>query len=146
MKTIQELGEEEDYTIVIDTSTAKSKVTVFKVEGITCMDCAQKFEQAVNKLPGVTKATLNAMTGKLTIEGEANLTAIQELGKEEDYTIVPETGKAAATQEPAARLGDAKSHIIRSFAGSCVPDGKVRRPVGWISSPVRCGHGSWRLG
>gem|GEM_PF-4952016 len=42
---------------------------VFQVEGITCMDCAQKFEKAVGELPGVTKASLNTMTGKLTVEG-----------------------------------------------------------------------------
>lgn len=43
--------------------------TILKVDGITCMDCAQKFEKAVNELPGVIKAQLNTVTGKLKIEG-----------------------------------------------------------------------------
>lgn len=63
--------------------------TVFQVDGITCLDCAQKFEQAVNQLPGVINASLNTMTGKLTVTGTADLQAIRRLGLEEDYTINP---------------------------------------------------------
>ena len=62
---------------------------VFRVEGITCADCAQKFEQAVNDLPGVARASLNIMTGMMTVEGEADLKAIQRLGSEEDYHVYP---------------------------------------------------------
>ena len=36
-----------------ETAATGNKVTVFQVEGITCLDCAQKFEQAVKNLPGV---------------------------------------------------------------------------------------------
>lgn len=87
LTTIQSLGEEEDYTISIDTASPKSKITIFKINGITCLDCARKFEKAVNDLPGVCQATLNTMTGKLKVEGEADLKAIRELGKEEDYMV-----------------------------------------------------------
>jgi len=87
LQAIQALGREEDYTVTLAAPSAANKVTVLNVEGITCMDCAQKFEKAVNGLPGVSKATLNTMTGKLTVEGETDLKAIQELGREEDYTI-----------------------------------------------------------
>ncbi|MCX7780811.1 MAG: heavy metal translocating P-type ATPase [Negativicutes bacterium] len=74
------------------------QTTTYNIEGITCMDCAQKFERAVNGLPGVVNASLNTVTGKLTVEGKADLKAIQELGKKEDYTISPEAKEAAAAQ------------------------------------------------
>ncbi|MDD3364841.1 MAG: heavy-metal-associated domain-containing protein [Syntrophomonas sp.] len=61
------------------------------------MDCAVKFEKAVSRLPGVASAKLNAMTGKLIVEGSADLKAIRELGKEENYTIDP-------VQQPKAQL------------------------------------------
>ncbi len=61
--------------------------TVFQVSGITCMDCAQKFEKAVNELPGIVKASLNTITGKLTIEGTANIESIRQLGQDENYII-----------------------------------------------------------
>ncbi len=61
----------------------------FQVKGITCMDCAQKFEQAVRQLPNVTQASLNLVTGKLNVTGSADLIAIRELGRAEGYTINP---------------------------------------------------------
>lgn len=63
------------------------KKAVFQVDGITCMDCAQKFEKEVNELPGIRKASLNKLTGKLIIEGSADLPAIQKLGQGEGYRI-----------------------------------------------------------
>ncbi len=38
--------------------------------GLDCAHCAAKIETAVQALPGVSSASLNFMTGKLTIEGE----------------------------------------------------------------------------
>lgn len=64
-----------------------NQVSSFQVDGITCLDCARKFEKAVNALPGVTRASLNPITGKLTVIGVADLTAIRERGKEEEYIV-----------------------------------------------------------
>ena len=63
--------------------------TVLQVDGITCLDCAGKFEAAVRQLPGVVSASLNPMSGRLTLTGAVDLPAIRALGREEDYTIVP---------------------------------------------------------
>ena len=41
---------------------------VFKLVDLDCANCAQKMEDAINKLPGVTAATVSFMTQKLTIE------------------------------------------------------------------------------
>ena len=75
----------------------------FQVKGITCLDCARKFEQAVRELPGVVNASLNPMTGNLTVEGAADLTAIRQLGQEEGYTVRSATRQG----EPAGRQADA---------------------------------------
>lgn len=42
----------------------------FKLVDLDCANCAQKMEDAINKLPGVTAATVSFMTQKLTIEAE----------------------------------------------------------------------------
>ena len=42
----------------------------FKLEDLDCANCAQKMEDAINKLPGVTAATVSFMTQKLTIEAD----------------------------------------------------------------------------
>lgn len=43
---------------------------VFKLIDLDCANCARKMEDAINKLPGVTAATVSFMTQKLTIEAD----------------------------------------------------------------------------
>ena len=105
-KTIQELGKDEDYTVAIVTQPSGLQTAVFQVEGITCLDCAQKFEKAVGGMPGVTKATLNTMTSKLTVEGRVDLAGIRRLGLEENYTIRPETVQSAQAGQQSLEQAD----------------------------------------
>jgi len=42
----------------------------FKLEGLGCANCASKMETAINKLDGVTNATVNFLTTKMVIEVE----------------------------------------------------------------------------
>ncbi|HWQ58136.1 MAG TPA: cation transporter [Clostridia bacterium] len=42
----------------------------FKLEGLDCANCAAKIENAVGKLSGVSAASVNFMSAKMTIEGE----------------------------------------------------------------------------
>ena len=51
------------------------------------MDCAAKFEKNVAALPGVSGARLNTVTGKLTVEGTADLGLIRQEGKKENYSV-----------------------------------------------------------
>lgn len=51
----------------------------FRLEGLCCANCAAKIEKAVQALPGVSAASLNFMTTKLTIESELDdMTGIVE--------------------------------------------------------------------
>lgn len=42
----------------------------FRLEGLDCANCAAKIETAVQKLDGVTAASVNFMTTKMVIEGD----------------------------------------------------------------------------
>ena len=42
----------------------------FKLENLDCANCAAKMEVAINKIPGVKKATINFMAQKLVIDAE----------------------------------------------------------------------------
>lgn len=42
----------------------------FKLEGLDCANCAAKMQEGINKIQGVSNATVNFMTTKLIIEGE----------------------------------------------------------------------------
>ena len=41
---------------------------VFKLDEIDCAVCAEKLERAVQKLQGVDQASVNIISGKMTIE------------------------------------------------------------------------------
>ena len=84
-------------------TATNAQQTVFQVTGITCMDCARKFEKAINELPGVVRASLNTMTGKLVVEGTANIESIRRLGQEENYTIDQVVEQIAAKGQPVKR-------------------------------------------
>ena len=59
------------------TGLHSSSQFTYLVSGIVCTDCARKFESAVSLLPGVTRAALNPVTGKLTVNGQVALEAIR---------------------------------------------------------------------
>ncbi|MBO8140693.1 MAG: cadmium-translocating P-type ATPase [Firmicutes bacterium] len=75
-------------------------IQVYRVEGITCLDCAARFERAVASLPGVSRAVLNPMAGRLVVEGEHRLSDIQSAARTEGYVITPaQDGPAVATRD-----------------------------------------------
>ena len=43
-------------------------VKVFKIENLDCAHCALKMERAIEKIEGVSKASVNLLTERLTIE------------------------------------------------------------------------------
>lgn len=43
---------------------------VIKLDGDLCANCAGKIQAAIEKLPGVNKASVNAMTYKFTLDAE----------------------------------------------------------------------------
>ena len=57
----------------------------FKVENLDCAHCAAKMEEAIKNIPGVTDASMNFMTQKLTLELEddVNVEEIVDKAQEE---------------------------------------------------------------
>lgn len=43
---------------------------IFKVENVDCANCARKMQDNVLKIKGITSATLNFLTQRLTVEFE----------------------------------------------------------------------------
>ena len=42
----------------------------YKLAELDCANCAAKMETAINKIPGVNKATVSFMTQKLTLDAD----------------------------------------------------------------------------
>lgn len=43
----------------------------YKILNIDCANCAMKMEQAISRIPGVNSARISFITGRLTIESDA---------------------------------------------------------------------------
>lgn len=66
----------------------------FNLEELDCANCAAKMEAAINKIDGVTSATVSFMTQKLTIEAD-----------EKDFPkILKEAQKVIKKVEPDCRI------------------------------------------
>ncbi|KAF1297868.1 cadmium-translocating P-type ATPase [Enterococcus sp. JM4C] len=63
---------------------------VYRIEGLSCTNCAAKFERNVTELPNVTAAKVNFGAGKISIEGEATLAEIEAAGAFENLKVQEE--------------------------------------------------------
>ena len=51
----------------------------FRLEGLDCANCAAKIERGIAALDGVSNASVNFMTGKLTIEAELMYPQVRQI-------------------------------------------------------------------
>lgn len=68
---------------------------IYMIKGIDCANCAAKIENKINKIKNIEEATLNFMTGKLSIE-------FKETTEEEIEKITDEVKKIINKIEPDA--------------------------------------------
>ncbi|APZ48251.1 copper-translocating P-type ATPase [Jeotgalibaca sp. PTS2502] len=69
---------------------------VFNIEGMTCASCAQTVEKAAKKVDGVTKASVNLATEKLSIEYNEPTFSVENLQKAVDnsgYELIVQEGR-----------------------------------------------------
>ena len=68
----------------------------FAIEGMTCASCAQTVEKAAKKVRGVTQASVNLATEKLSIEYDEPTFSVENLQKAVDnsgYELIVQEGK-----------------------------------------------------
>ncbi|OBZ01461.1 cadmium transporter [Streptococcus dysgalactiae subsp. equisimilis] len=59
----------------------------YRIEGLSCTNCAGKFEKNVKQLPGVTSATVNFGASKILVEGQTTIEELEEAGAFENLII-----------------------------------------------------------
>ena len=59
----------------------------YRIEGLSCTNCADKFEKNVKQLPGVTSATVNFGASKISVEGQTTIEELEEAGAFENLII-----------------------------------------------------------
>ncbi|CAD7359973.1 MULTISPECIES: heavy metal translocating P-type ATPase [Staphylococcus] len=62
----------------------------YRIEGLSCANCAGKFEKNVNKLTSVEKAQVNFGASKIYVTGQPTLDELEHAGSFENLKIIPD--------------------------------------------------------
>ncbi len=81
----------------------------YKVSGMTCAACSRRVETAVESIPGVTQASVNLLTGELTVLGDVKSRDVMLSVRRAGYGISEDIGKAVG--------GDKGEKAKRMLAG-----------------------------
>jgi len=105
--------------------TAK-EVVDFKLEGMTCAACANRIEKGLNKLPGVTNATVNFAMETAHVEysrGEITVTDMQDK--------VKQLGYKAITKQENENAGDHREKEVRNHKRKLLISAILSFPLLW---------------
>lgn len=87
------------------------------IGGMTCSACAAAVERAVGKVPGVSSASVNFATEKLSVDWDPSATRLSEIKlavKDAGYeALAAESGPVAVDEHAAAREREARSQRVR---------------------------------
>lgn len=72
---------------------ADQQAKTYRVEGMTCANCAAKFENNVKAIDGVVDCKVNFGAAKITVDGEATIEEIEKAGAFENIKIRDEKAK-----------------------------------------------------
>jgi copper chaperone CopZ len=68
--------------------------TMLRAEGFTCPSCVSKIEKSLQKLPGVSDATVHFATSRIEVDHDAEKTSVDD--------VVAAIKKAGYTARPSA--------------------------------------------
>ena len=58
-----------------------------EIEGMSCSSCARRVEEALRNTPGVTEATVNLVSGKALVRGEASFEVLKKAVETVGYEV-----------------------------------------------------------
>ncbi|QGH33849.1 cadmium-translocating P-type ATPase [Gracilibacillus salitolerans] len=67
---------------------------VFRLQGLSCTNCAATFEKNIRKINSVEDVDLNFSAAKLTVHGEATIEELEQAGAFDHIKVYPEKKKA----------------------------------------------------
>lgn len=118
--------------------------TVYRVQGLSCTNCAAKFEKNVKNLPGVEDAKVNFGAAKITVIGAATVAELEAAGAFDNLKLTPERERIGPRKQPfwqeyakvllsavllaagytlAARWGESSIASLLSFAAAIIIGG-----------------------
>src|SRR5699024_4467408 len=96
--TIEELekaGAFENLKVAPENPKREPKIVenVYRVEGVSCANCAGKFEKNVIQIPGGQDAKVNFGASNISVQGNATIEELEKAGAFENLKVAPENPK-----------------------------------------------------
>src|SRR5690625_4407680 len=82
----------------VETMVIKDK-NVYRVEGLSCANCAGKFEKNVKQISGVEDAKVNFGASKIDVYGNTTIEELEKAGAFENLRVAPEQPVYHVSQE-----------------------------------------------
>jgi Cd2+/Zn2+-exporting ATPase len=76
------------------------KKSVYRVQGLTCTNCAAQFEGNVKEINGVQNAQINFGASKLTVVGDASIEQLEKAGAFDGIKVYPEKQRLVLEKVP----------------------------------------------
>ncbi|WP_079524109.1 heavy metal translocating P-type ATPase [Solibacillus isronensis] len=73
---------------------------VYRLQGLSCTNCAAKFEKNIRNIQTVEDVQLNFGASKLTVHGEATIEQLEDAGAFDGIKVVPEKQKVQEKKDP----------------------------------------------
>lgn len=73
---------------------AESPMKTYRIQGLSCTNCAAKFENNVRELEGVKDAKINFGASKISVQGSATIEQIEKAGAFDNLKIRGEQEQA----------------------------------------------------
>jgi Cd2+/Zn2+-exporting ATPase len=114
---------------------AQAREMVYQVSGLDCADCALHLEEALNRTPGVTQATLDFTMARLRVaadDGTGIHPSVEQVAREMGYSLRPLNASDAESRPSGWReqLRQRRRDLITLLSGLLIAVGVVSSLLG----------------
>jgi len=102
------------------------EVTRFKLEGMTCAACANRIEKGLNKMPGVTNASVNFALETATVEYSPAEVSVADM-----QSKVKQLGYKAVAQSDEEEHADTRDQVVRKQKRKLIVSAILSIPLLW---------------
>lgn len=89
-----------------------NSTSVYRLQGLSCMNCAAKFEKNIREIQTVEDVNLNFGASKVTVEGEATIDQLEKAGAFDGIKVYPERQRQIIEKEPFYKKSENISAMI----------------------------------
>src|SRR5690625_3825526 len=80
-------------------SLMATKENVYRLEGLSCMNCAATFEKNIQAIDTVEAVQVNFGASKITVDGDASIAELEEAGAFDGIKVFPERERQTEEKE-----------------------------------------------